>query len=95
MKSNTQDIHMSAPSSTTDDEIVIDINGLKKAFGSQEVLKNISLKLFKGENLVVVGKSGTGKSVLIKCIVGLLSSDGGTIKVFDKNVTTLNSHELG
>ena len=75
MKSNTQDIHMSAPSSTTDDEIVIDINGLKKAFGSQEVLKNISLKLFKGENLVVVGKSGTGKSVLIKCIVGLLGSD--------------------
>jgi len=95
MKSNTQDIHMSAPSSTTDDEIVIDINGLKKAFGSQEVLKNISLKLFKGENLVVVGKSGTGKSVLIKCIVGLLGSDGGTIKVFDKNVTTLNNHELG
>ena len=86
---------MSAPSSTTDDEIVIDINGLKKAFGSQEVLKNISLKLFKGENLVVVGKSGTGKSVLIKCIVGLLGSDGGTIKVFDKNVTTLNNHELG
>ena len=54
MKSNTQDIHMSAPSSTTDDEIVIDINGLKKAFGSQEGEKNISLKVFEGKNLVVV-----------------------------------------
>ncbi len=95
MKANTNDIPVSTPSSKTDDETVIDISGLKKAFGSQEVLKNISLKLYKGENLVVVGKSGTGKSVLIKCIVGLLGSDGGTIKVFDKNVTTLNNHELG
>ncbi len=74
---------------------VIEINNLKKSFGEQEVLKNISLKLFNGENLVVLGKSGTGKSVLIKCIVCLLNSDGGKINVFEKNVTELNRKELG
>jgi len=74
---------------------VIEINNLKKSFGEQEVLLNVSLKLFKGENLVVVGKSGTGKSVLIKCIIGLLDSDGGTISVFEKNVTTLNRKDFG
>ena len=73
---------------------VIEINNLRKSFGSQEVLKNVSLKLFDGENLAVLGKSGTGKSVLIKCIVGLLVADGGTIKVFDKNVTELNREEM-
>ncbi len=75
-------------------ETVIEINNLKKSFGSQEVLKDISLNLNKGENLVVLGKSGSGKSVLIKCIVGLLYSDGGTINVFDKNVNELNRNEL-
>jgi phospholipid/cholesterol/gamma-HCH transport system ATP-binding protein len=77
------------------DEPVIEINNLKKSFGKQEVLKNVSFKLFNGENLVVVGKSGTGKSVLIKCIVGLLKDYYGTIKVFQKNVTELNAKELG
>lgn len=73
---------------------VIEINNLKKSFGSQEVLKNISLQLLNGENLVVLGKSGSGKSVLIKCIVGLLTANGGTINVFDKDVTALNRKEL-
>jgi phospholipid/cholesterol/gamma-HCH transport system ATP-binding protein len=77
------------------DEPVIEINNLKKSFGNQEVLKNISLKLYNGENLVVLGKSGSGKSVLIKCIVGLLNSDNGTINVFNKNVTTIGRKELG
>lgn len=74
---------------------VIEINNLKKSFGSQVVLKNITVKLNKGENLVVLGKSGTGKSVLIKCIVGLLQPDDGEIVVFGKKVTGLNSLELG
>ena len=73
---------------------VIEISDLKKSFGAQEVLKNISLKLANGENLVVLGKSGSGKSVLIKCIVGLLNADGGTINVFGKSVSSLNSEEL-
>jgi phospholipid/cholesterol/gamma-HCH transport system ATP-binding protein len=76
------------------DRPVIEINNLKKSFGKQEVLKNISLKLYNGENLAVLGKSGTGKSVLIKCVVGLLKSDSGTIDVFEKNVNSLNRKEL-
>jgi len=73
---------------------VIEINHLKKSFGSHEVLKDVSLKLFNGENLVVLGKSGSGKSVLIKCIVGLLQSDGGTINVFDQDVNAINTKEM-
>jgi len=73
---------------------VIEINNLKVSFGDQEVLKNISLKLYDGENLVVVGKSGIGKSVLIKCIVGLLKNYDGEIKVFQKKVNELNEKEL-
>lgn len=75
-------------------ESVISINNLKKSFGQQHVLKDISIDLFKGENLVVLGKSGTGKSVLIKCIVGLLKADSGAINVFGDDVTTLNRSGL-
>jgi phospholipid/cholesterol/gamma-HCH transport system ATP-binding protein len=73
---------------------VIEIKNLRKSFGPQEVLKDVSLQLLNGENLVVLGKSGTGKSVLIKCIVGLLKADEGEINVFDKNVMTLNREEM-
>ena len=76
------------------DEPIIEINNLKKSFGIQEVLKNVSLKLFNGENLVVLGKSGSGKSVLIKCIIGLLNPDEGTINVFKNNVPSLHIKEL-
>ena len=61
----------------------------------QEVLKDVSLKLFNGENLVVLGKSGSGKSVLIKCIVRLLNPDDGTINVLGEDVNALNRKELG
>ena len=77
------------------DKTVIEINNLKKSFGNQEVLKNVSLQLNNGENLVVLGKSGSGKSVLIKCIVGLLSFDGGTINVLGKDVSKLKNLGLG
>ena len=76
--------------STTSD-VILEVANLKKGFGKQEVLKNISLKLFNGENLVVLGKSGSGKSVLIKCIVRLLNPDSGTIRHFwQQNVGSLN-----
>jgi len=75
-------------------EAVIEIENLCKSFGEQVVLKNLSFKLFNGENLVVLGKSGSGKSVLIKCIVGLLQSDSGTIRVFGENVPTMKIKEL-
>ena len=70
---------------------VIEISHLRKGFDIQEVLKDVSLKLSNGENLAVLGKSGSGKSVLIKCIVRLFSPDFGTIKVLGKDVNTLNS----
>ncbi len=74
---------------------VIEINNLRKGFGMQEVLKNVSLQLFEGENLAVMGKSGSGKSVLIKCIVRLFSPDSGNINVLGKEINTLNVEELG
>jgi phospholipid/cholesterol/gamma-HCH transport system ATP-binding protein len=73
---------------------IIEINNLKKAFGEQEVLKNISLQLHNGENLVILGKSGSGKSVLIKCIVRLLTADYGTINVLGEDVNSLNRDDL-
>jgi phospholipid/cholesterol/gamma-HCH transport system ATP-binding protein len=76
------------------DQPVIEITDLKKSFGDLDVLKGVSLNLYNGENLVVLGKSGTGKSVLIKCVIGLLRGYEGTIKVFDKNITTLTKDEM-
>ena len=75
-------------------EIVIEIKNLYKSFGKLDVLKNLSLNLYEGENLVILGKSGSGKSVLIKCIVGLLSVDSGIINVYNKNVLTMDRKGL-
>jgi phospholipid/cholesterol/gamma-HCH transport system ATP-binding protein len=73
---------------------VIEINNLRKGFGTQDVLKNVSLQLFDGENLVVLGKSGSGKSVLIKCIVHLLTPDDGTINILGENINSLSHSGL-
>ena len=75
-------------------EQVIEINNLRKGFGTQEVLKNVSLQLFNGENLAILGKSGSGKSVLIKCIVRLYDPDNGTINVLGEDVNALNNKDL-
>jgi phospholipid/cholesterol/gamma-HCH transport system ATP-binding protein len=76
------------------DEEVMRIRHLFKSFGSNHVLKDFDLTLYKGENVVVLGKSGSGKSVLIKCIIGLLTPDKGTIEVFGKNIPELSRDEL-
>jgi phospholipid/cholesterol/gamma-HCH transport system ATP-binding protein len=73
---------------------VIEITNLRKSFGGQEVLKNVTLHLFNGENLVVLGKSGSGKSVLIKCIVRLLDPDDGIIRVLGENINELRTDHL-
>lgn len=73
---------------------VIDIRGLYKSFGDLHVLRGVDLKVERGENVVVLGRSGTGKSVLIKIIVGLLRQDKGDVKVLGKEVSTLNEKEL-
>ncbi len=74
--------------------LVIEIQNLKKGFGNLEVLKDVSLKLHKGENLVVIGKSGSGKSVLIKCIVRLLMADAGKIEVLGNEISSLKRGDL-
>ncbi len=75
-------------------ETVIDISGLAKSFGDQRVLRDVNLSLRAQENLVVLGKSGTGKSVLIKCIVRLLDPDSGSIKVFGEDITQKKGDDL-
>ena len=76
------------------DEVVIAIKGLKKSFGSKKVLTDINLEVHRGENVVVLGKSGQGKSVTIQCIVGLLVPDAGSIKVFGDEVTDMDDKQL-
>jgi phospholipid/cholesterol/gamma-HCH transport system ATP-binding protein len=75
-------------------DAVINIEHLKKAFGTNRVLQDVNLQLQKGENLAIFGKSGCGKSVLIKCIVGLLEPDEGKITVLDKEITEISENEL-
>ncbi len=73
---------------------VAEITHLKKSFGTNEVLKDINLKIEQGENVVVLGKSGSGKSVLIKCLIGLIQPDEGTVIILNENVYELNSADL-
>ena len=75
-------------------EDIIQISSLYKAFGSNKVLIDYNLNIRKGENVVIIGKSGCGKSVLIKCIAGLLNYDSGSIKVFGKEISALSQYEL-
>lgn len=71
------------------EETVISITGLHKSFGDLEVLKGVDFNLFRGENVAVLGKSGTGKSVLIKIIVGLLKPDQGEVLILGQHVDQL------
>lgn len=77
-----------------DKEVIISIKNLYKSFGENEVLKGVNLSVNKGEDLVILGRSGSGKSITIKCIVGLVNADKGEIKVFDTDITQLNDKEL-
>jgi len=73
---------------------VIQIRDLHKSFGDMKVLRGIDLDLYQGENLVVLGRSGTGKSVLIKIISGLLRADKGEVTVLGSNMNTISDREL-
>lgn len=79
---------------TQNQETVISIRNLYKAFGDNKVLNGFDFDLKKGENVVVLGKSGSGKSVLIKCIIGLIQPDQGSINVLGDNVPDLNTTQL-
>lgn len=73
---------------------VLVIRNLFKSFGNNHVLADFNLEIQKGESVVVLGKSGSGKSVLIKCIIGLLEPDKGSIEMFGKNIPDLDEQEL-
>jgi phospholipid/cholesterol/gamma-HCH transport system ATP-binding protein len=86
---------MESPSKNIDrTEPVISITGLYKSFGALEVLKGVDLTVFKGENIAVLGKSGTGKSVLIKIMVNLLAPDQGEVIILGKHANRLKGKEL-
>ena len=72
----------------------IEVAHLQKAFGSKIVLSDFSLSIKDGENIVVMGKSGIGKTILIKCIIGLVKPDGGTITVLGQDISRLSHREL-
>jgi len=75
-------------------ETVVSVRNVYKSFGDRDVLRDVSLDLHERENLVILGKSGTGKSVLIKCMVGLLKPDSGSINVMGYDVPNLSAKEL-
>ncbi|HEV2482037.1 MAG TPA: ATP-binding cassette domain-containing protein [Puia sp.] len=79
---------------TAKEEPVIVIRGLCKSFGDHDVLRGVDLYVNKGENVVVLGKSGTGKSVLIKCLVGLEWPDSGNIEILGQDISKLNYGEM-
>ena len=79
---------------TENSSIVVEMEHLKKSFDNNHVLRDINLVINKGENVVVLGKSGTGKSVLIKCIVGLVDIDDGRLTLFGQDIAELNEREL-
>ena len=73
---------------------ILKITDLKKSFGDNHVLNGFSMNLYEAENLVLMGKSGSGKSVMIKCVVGLMQADAGTIEIMGKDITTLSQKEF-
>ncbi len=77
-----------------DDNEMIRIKDLHKSFGDNHVLRGFNLSLRRGENVVILGKSGSGKSILIKCIVGLIKYDSGSLKVFGKEIKELSHSNL-
>jgi len=76
------------------DNSVIEVRNLYKNFGGNKVLNGFELTLYEGETLVVVGKSGAGKTVMIKCLVGLMAGDSGSVKVFGKEIQSLEQDDL-
>ena len=75
-------------------KIVIEIKDLKKSYGENLVLNGFNMHLTEGENLVIMGKSGSGKSVMIKCLIGLEEADSGSIVIMDKDIGKLTHDEL-
>jgi phospholipid/cholesterol/gamma-HCH transport system ATP-binding protein len=78
----------------SDRKEMIRIRNLHKRFGKNHVLRGFNLTLYQGENLVIMGKSGSGKSVMIKCLVGLIDPDEGLVEVLGRDIASLSAQEL-
>lgn len=95
MKENETDILAKTEiDSEQKNDVVIEMQHLKKSFGNNHVLRDINLSINKGENLAILGQSGTGKSVLIKCIVGLIDIDDGKLLIFGQDISEQKDKEL-
>ncbi len=79
--------------SVKDNDILV-IEGLKKSFSGNAVLNDVDLKIAKGETVVILGRSGTGKSVILKCIIGLIRPDSGSIRIFGENFLELKGKQM-
>lgn len=79
---------------TEPDNVIVEMEHLKKSFSANSVLTDINLQVIKGENVVVLGKSGSGKSVLIKCLVRLIDADRGNLRVLGQDMMKLGSEAL-
>lgn len=75
-------------------EPILRIKDLKKSFGENHVLNGFTLELFEGENLVLMGKSGSGKSVMIRCLVGLMQPDEGSLEIMGKDISKMEQKEF-
>lgn len=75
-------------------EPILQIKNLKKSFGDNHVLNGFNMELYEGESLVIMGKSGSGKSVMIKCLVGLMQPDSGSIEIMGKDIVNLNRVDM-
>ena len=91
---NKEDTQIILDAGLGQSEVMIDIRDLYKSFGDNHVLNGFNMKLYRGENLVVMGKSGSGKSVMIKCLVGLMKPDSGYISVMGNDIQSLDRTEL-
>ncbi|HXU43879.1 MAG TPA: ATP-binding cassette domain-containing protein [Thermoanaerobaculia bacterium] len=83
-----------APPSSTSKEVKIHIRGLEKSFGSKRVLCGVDLDVHDAESLVIIGGSGTGKSVLLKHVIGLLKPDAGTVEIDGTAIETLDNRRI-
>jgi phospholipid/cholesterol/gamma-HCH transport system ATP-binding protein len=94
MENQMADVAVHEDKTLNKDDLAVEIQHLKKSFGDLHVLKDVNLTVRKGENLVVLGKSGSGKSVLIKCLVQLIQPDYGKLIILGNDVSSLSKDEL-
>lgn len=85
---------MTDKTDTAKENDILVIEGLKKSFSGNAVLNDVDLKIGKGETVVILGRSGTGKSVILKCIIGLIRPDSGSIRIFGENFLELNWKQM-